>query len=143
MTIYIDDGTGRLPEELKNKCIDLVNGNDTEENPGLRAAGINVDFQPASPIYIDIKVTVTIYRVETERVENDITTKLQEYINGLGIHENVVLSSMIVLLKQISGITDVSGLMLKTADEWVADNINIGVNQIARFNSVEITPIQA
>ena len=49
---------------------------------------------------------------------------------------------MIVLLKQVSGVTDVSGLMLKTGDEWVADNINIGVNMIARFNSVDITIVQ-
>ena len=66
-------------------------------------------------------------------------TKLQEYINGLGIHENVVLSSIVVLIKQISGVTDVSGLTLN----GTTDNINIGVNQIARFNSVTITPVES
>ena len=137
-TIYVDDGTGGLTTELKNEVEDLINGNDTDEKPGLRAAGINVDIQGASVINVAVKLTATIYRVEEARVQNEITTKLQEYINGLGIHENVVLSSVVVLLKQITGITDVSGLMFKTSDEWTTDNIVIGVNQIARFASVEI-----
>lgn len=134
VTVYVDDGTGLLTPELKNQCIDLVNGDDTEENPGLRAAGINVDFQSAAIIEVSIEVTATIYRAEEARVRNDITVKLQEYINGLGIHENVVLSSIIVLLKQISGVTDISGLTLNNT----TDNIVIGVNQIARFYAADV-----
>ena len=143
VTVYVDDGTGLLSTELKNRCIDLINGNDTEESPGLRAAGINVDVQAASIIEVSIKVTATIYRVEEARVRNDISTKLQEYINGLGIHENVVLSSIVVLLKQISGITDISGLTVLHGAEYTAENIVVGVNQIARFNDVDITIIQS
>ena len=41
VTIYVDDGTGLLTEEIKNKCIDLINGDDTEENPGLRASSVH------------------------------------------------------------------------------------------------------
>ncbi|MCR4900247.1 MAG: baseplate J/gp47 family protein [Treponema sp.] len=136
-TVYVDDGTGRLTEDLKNKCVDLINGDDTESNPGLRAAGINVDVQAAAIVSIEVAVTATIYRVEAARIQNDITTKLQQYINGLGIHENVVLSSIVVLLKQINGITDISGLTLNESTE----NISIGINQIARFENVTITII--
>lgn len=135
LTVYVDDGTGRLTTDLRNEVVDKINGDDTEENPGLRAAGINVDVQAAAIIDISIAVTATIYRVEEARVRNDLSTKLQEYINGLGIHENVILSSIIVLLKQISGITDISGLTINGN----SDNINIGVNQIARFSNVVIT----
>lgn len=136
-TVYVDDGTGRLTNDLRNECLDLINGEDTETNPGLRAAGVNVDVQAAAIVYISVIVTATIYRAEEERVKNEITTKLQQYINGLGIHENVVLSSIVVLLKQITGITDISGLTLNGS----TDNILIGVNQIARFESVEISII--
>ena len=136
-TVYVDDGTGLLGSDLKQKVEDLINGDDTEENPGLRAAGINVDVSAATPIYIDVKVTATIYRAEEARIRNDITVKLQEYINGLGIHENVILSSIIVLLKQIPGITDISGLTLNNS----TDNIIVNVMQIARFGSVDITII--
>ena len=137
LTVYVDDGTGNLTETLKAKCKELVDGTDTESNPGLRAAGVNVDFQPASNVSVSVVLTATIYRAEEARVRSDITTKLQEYINGLGIHESVILSSIIVLLKQISGVTDVSGLTLNGDTE----NIPIGVNQIARFNSATITII--
>jgi len=144
VTVYVDDGTGLLTDEIKNKCIDLINGNDTEENPGLRAAGINIEILPATPMEVSIKLTATIYRAEEARITNDITTKLQEYINGLGIHENVVLSSIIVLLKQITGITDISGLQQKVgAADWSTDNVIVGNNQIARFNSVDITIVQS
>lgn len=134
-TVYVDDGTGLLSEDVKTQVETLINGNDTEENPGLRAAGINVNVKAATPIPIDIVLTATVYRVEEARMRNDITVKLQEYINGLGIHENVVLTSIIVLLRQIPGLMDVSGLTLNNDTE----NIVVDVNQIARFNSVNIT----
>lgn len=134
-TVYVDDGTGSMTPDLKNQIIDLINGTDTEENPGLRAAGLNVDVTTATPVYIPITVTATIYRVEEARIRDEIQTKLQEYINGLGIHENVILSSIIVLLKQIPGITDISGLTI----DGGTDNKIIAVNQIARFQSVNIT----
>lgn len=142
-TIYVDDGTGGLDNNIKNQVLDLINGTDTEEQPGLRAAGVNFEVEAASPTTVNIKLTATIYRAEEARVTNDITTKLQEYINGLGIHENVVLSSIIVLLKQIPGITDISGLMFKVNDseEWIADNVNIAVNAIARCGTVTVTPV--
>ena len=140
-TIYVDDGTGGLDNSIKNQVLDLINGTDTEEQPGLRAAGINFEVSPANPVTVNIKLTATIYRVEQARILTDVTKKLQEYINGLGIHENVVLSSIIVLLKQIPGITDISGLMFKIDDseEWVADNVNIAVNAIARCGTVTTT----
>lgn len=134
-TVYVDDGTGSLTPALKNQIEDLINGTDTEENPGLKAAGTNCEVTAATKVDIAIELTATIYRVEEARVQNDITVKLQEYINGLGIHENVVLSSIIVLLKQISGITDISGLTVNGS----TDNIIINVMQIARFKSAEIT----
>lgn len=136
-TVYVDDGTGRLTEELKDNVELLINGNDSEVNPGLRAAGIQVDVQAASIIDISINVTATVFRVDEGRIRDDITVKLQEYINGLGIHENVVLSSIVVLLKQIPGITDISGLTINSS----TDNIPIGVNQIARFSDVTVNII--
>ena len=140
-TVYVDDGTGGLNTDIKNTVTDLINGTDSEDNPGLRAAGINFEVSAAIPRTINIKLTATIYRVEQARVNNNITVKLQEYINGLGIHENVVLSSIIVLLKQIPGITDISGLQFKVDDseEWISDNVVIGINEIARCGTVAIT----
>jgi uncharacterized phage protein gp47/JayE len=133
--VYVDDGTGGLTTESRNVILDLINGTDTESNPGLRAAGVNVDVQAAVPKSVVITLTATIFRAEEARVRSDITTKLQEYVNGLGIHENVILSSIIVLMKQIAGVTDVSGVLLNSE----SDNINIGNNEIARFTSVDIT----
>ena len=133
--VYVDDGTGGLTTESRNAILDLINGTDTESNPGLRAAGVNVDVQAAVPKSVVITLTATIFRAEEARVRSDITTKLQEYVNGLGIHENVILSSIIVLMKQIAGVTDVSGVLLNSE----SDNINIGNNEIARFTSVDIT----
>lgn len=135
LTVYVDDGTGDLPGTLKEQVEDVINGTDSEDNPGLRAAGINVDVQAAVSVPVTVAVNITIYRAEVQRVINDVKTKLQEYINGLGIHENVVLSSIVVLLKQISGITDVTELTLNGETK----NIDCGVNAIARFEEAIIT----
>lgn len=133
-TVYVDDGTGRLEDDLKNELEDLIDGTDTDTNPGLRAAGVNCDIQAATPINVTVSLTAKIYRAEEARVRNDIITKLQEYINGLGINENVVLSSIIVLVKQIPGVTDVSDVLLRGA----SNNVIVASNQIARFDSAAV-----
>lgn len=136
-TVYVDDGTGSLTQNLYNEVLDRINGTDTEENPGLRAAGTNVEVSAATIVSINISLIATIYRVEEARIRNDIAVKLQEYINGLGIHENVILSSVIVLLRQIPGITDISNLTINGS----ADNVIISDSQIARFGSATINII--
>lgn len=140
-TLYVDDGTGAMTDSLKNKILDIVNGDGTEEHPGLRAAGIKVRILPANRVSVNISVSVQLYRVDNATAKSEITETLTNFINGLEIGENVVLSDLVMSLRQISYITDVQALKIGTKTLGT-ENISIGQDQIARMGYLTLTFIQ-
>lgn len=132
MTVYIDDGTGGLTPSLKEEIETVINGDDSAVNPGKRAGGINVRVLAATPVVIDITGSCTIYRTDHSTAEFDINKAIEEEINGLGVNEDFILTSLILRLRRISYIKDVV-INLPT------QNISIGKNQIARFGTANIT----
>ena len=135
LTVYADDGTGQLADSVKDTIVSRINGDDTAVNPGLRAAGIQVDVQPATEVPIAISVTCKVYRTEEAKAQADILQTLEEEINKLGINENVVWTNVILALRRIGYIKDVQNLLINNDSE----NITIDVNEIARFSSADIT----
>lgn len=133
-TVYIDDGTGGLTTELKDKIEMVINGDDTSVYPGQRACGLNIRVLPATVVNINIEVTCDIYRTEEATAMFDINQALQEEINGLEIGDDVVLTSLILRLRRISYIKDVSNLTIN----GTAGNVNISINQIPRFGTTTI-----
>lgn len=140
-TIYIDDGTGAMTDTLKNKISDLINGDGTSEKPGLRATGINIRILSANQIFVNISVSVKIYRTEDAVARAEITESLTNFINNLSIGENVVLSDLVMNLRQIVYVKDVQGLKIGT-NQLGPDNIIISQNQIARMGTLTLTFIQ-
>lgn len=136
-TLYVDDGTGGLTQELKDKVSSVVNGDGTEENHGKRAVGIRLRILPATAINITIAVTCNVYRIDSELAISEITDALHEEINNLGIGENVLITSIILRLRRFSWIKDVSNLTINGS----AENIVINDNEIARFLSANVTTV--
>lgn len=133
-TVYIDDGTGGLTTDLKDKIETVIDGDGTEVNPGKRAGGVNVRVLPATVVPINIEVTCSIYRTEEEKANYDILEAIREEINSLKIQDDVVLTSLILRLRRISYVKDVSNLTINGA----ANNVAINVSQIARFNNLTL-----
>lgn len=131
-TIYIDDGAGGLTPELKQEIEDVINGDGTIERPGKRATGIQINVVAATPVIVDVSVNCTVYRIEHSVAQFDIEEALREQINGLGVNENVVITSLILKLRQISYVKDVEITS-------PSSNITINKNQIARLGTVNIT----
>lgn len=134
-TIYVDDGTGSLTSDLKTKIETKINGEQTNENPGLRAAGIQIDVMGATNVPVNVSVHCKIYRTEAALAIQEITQKIEETINGLGINENVIWTDIILALRGISYVKDISNLLINDS----TDNITINVDQIARFNTATVT----
>lgn len=133
-TVYVDDGTGKMTDDLKAEVEKVVNGDNTSVNPGKKACGINVDIQPANIVQINLDVTCFIYRTENAVAMKDIQETLEDLINGKGIGENIVLTDIVLKLRKIGYITDVSELLINGQ----AKNIDIGEDSIARLNEVHI-----
>lgn len=134
-TVYVDDGTGGMTPELELAVNDVINGDDTEVNQGARAAGINIRVLAATAVPVNVKCRVSIYRVEDATAMFEIRNAIEEQINGLGINENVTITDLILRLRRLSYVKDCE------ITEPSA-NIEIGINQIARFNDIEILLMQ-
>lgn len=133
--VYIDDGTGSMTDELKNKINDLING--TDENQGLRACGVRAIVLPANQVLINISLTCYIYRVEYDLAKTEIENTIRDFINNLNINENVLLTDIILNLRQLTYVTDVQELLIGTSELGV-ENIIIGKNQIARMGNLDL-----
>lgn len=130
-TVYVADGSGGISPTLMDKINLVLYGDDTEVNPGHKAPGINIDVEPASIFNIDLKIKVKTYRTANSVAIFDIEKALKEEINKLGIGDDVVLSSLVLKLRRISYIKDIEIVLPE-------ENIKVGDNQIANFNSVEL-----
>lgn len=135
VTVYVDDGTGSLTDTLKDKIETKINGEQTSESPGLRAAGIQVDVMSATNVPIAVSVTCKTYRTEDSLAISEIKQTIEEAVNKLGINENVVWTDIILALRRISYVKDVSSLLINGS----GDNISINIDQIARFESADVT----
>lgn len=134
-TVYIDDGSGNLTESLKEKIETVINGNETLEHPGLKAAGIQINVKPATQVLIKISAKVTIYRVDTSQARYNIENTLKTYINSLQINEDVILAQVQnALMASNKYIHDIKELKLNNS----FDSIRIGINQIPIYDSMDI-----
>ena len=139
LTVYVDDSTGTLNEALLAEVKKVIDGDksDLANYPGVRAPGINVRIAAAQPVVIDISLTA--YYNDSSIIESEATYEikeaLKEYINSLTIGKSVLRSDVMMRLRQISYIDDISDIKINGLDK----NLSILKNQVARFNSVDIT----
>lgn len=144
-TVFIDDGQGLASPSLIQSVKDVING--TDEINGVKSAGVNIDVQSAANVDIGVRVTCYIYGRERSLAQKEITDTIQNYINGLGINEKLVLTTIIHALRNLSYVKDVQGLQVAIVDKnttstadltWQTDNIAIDEASIARFYTGEL-----
>lgn len=133
-TVYIDDGTGKMTESVRKEVDKVINGDNTSEYPGMKACGLNVDIEEARIVEINVDVTCTIYRTESNVALNDVKQALEEFVNGKGIGENIVLTDVVMKLRKFGYITDVNELRINND----VKNIEIGEDSIARLNEINV-----
>lgn len=134
VVIYVDDGTGSMTESLKLELLDLINGTGVSTNPGLRAAGINVDVQPCTQVSVDVAADITLYRVEESYADSALKDTIEKTINGLKVNEDVLFADVMTALKQTgSYVKNIKNLKLKGV---LNSDVEISENQIARLGTV-------
>lgn len=136
-TVYVDDGTGSLTDELKQELVDLVNGDGTSIKPGLRATGVNIDIQPCTQVPISITARITLYRVEESVADAALKDTLDKTINGLKVNEDVLFADVMTALKQTgSYVKNIKNLALNGVEN---SDVSISSNQIARLGNIQFT----
>lgn len=106
---------------------------DQTDFPGIRAAGVQVEI--IEPVVTKVIVAVTIVPssgVTTASISNDIASAISAYVNGLGVGESVLVSSLISAIKAVVGVQD---LLLTNP----TSNIAVASNALARVQFTDIT----
>jgi len=105
---------------------------DPTDYPGIRAAGVQVEvIEPVTvPIKVDLTTTL-VQGVTLSSVQNDIKSAVSSYVNSLTVGSEVVISSIVVAVKGVTGVFDVQ---VNTP----ATNIPIAYNQLARVADTDI-----
>jgi len=136
MTVYLEDGSGDMPQNGFDLAKEIIDGDGTPTNGGFRAPGINVRYLPPEKVFVTPKIkVVTTEDVTNEIDESEVVAEVQrqtkEFINGLKIGQQFILSDLVVVLKRIIYLKDVKILL-------PLENVEIARNQIARYQDCDV-----
>lgn len=134
--LYIDDGSSGGVSSAKIAEVQVViDGDGTEDNPGYRAAGINVEVKAPSTIIQNITATITVIAgVDTDQLQTDAINALTKYINTLGVGESIIYNEIVAAFMSVFGIADVDVTV-------PAANVTVASNQVGRIGSVTLLGI--
>jgi hypothetical protein len=112
MTVYLDDGSGGISDLGKELVKKMIDGDGTPLNGGYRAPGINIRYLSPEKEFVDLVINVTTIQDVTNEIDEsvvitDVQKKTKEFIDGLKIGENLILSDLIVVLRRIEYLDDV------------------------------------
>ena len=133
LTLYLDDGSGTVSAGTIAEVKSKIDGDGTLENPGYRAAGINVDY--LAPSIVTVGVTGTVYfsfEVSAAEAKALVDAKVLEFLNSHIIGQDVVRAQ---LQKAILDFPWVLDLDISSP----AGNTSISDGQIARAGTIALT----
>lgn len=133
VSMYIDDGAGNAPSQMVADVLLEITGDGTAAHPGYKAAGINVEV--IAPTKVTVNVAVQIVddgSVDRTTITSNIQTAVAAYINGLKLHQDVIINEIIDSTMDVGGVYD---MVLQNP----LANVSIGTSQIARVGAITVT----
>ncbi len=112
----------------------VINGDPTDFTnfPGLRASGTKVVVLVPSVVGPTLTIKVIPSRGFTDdQIAQSVSTAVQNYVNSLGIGENIIIAEIITTVMELTGVDDVAPIT-------PTSNITIPNNQIARISGANV-----
>lgn len=135
MTVYVDDGSGGATGETLDAVRLAIEGDDTEENQGHLAPGVNIRVITPTAIPVNVETTVSVMSADLEEVRSEIESVITSYVNNLAINEKCIVSEMIAKVMALNYVKDVSVIS-------PASNIEPSINQIARIGTIAVNLVE-
>lgn len=104
-TVYIDSNSDVVSESLKQKITVAINGDGSANNPGHKAPGINWNVREVTRITVDFAYHVSIENTKEDAI-SEINDVIRETINGFGIGNDVILSTIIARVRTLNFVKD-------------------------------------
>ena len=137
-TVYVDDGSGSVPQAKLDEIYLDIYGNDTFAYQGYASAGINFRVLTAGLIPVNVVYTVQIDPVNASAAEIEVTIEaaINNYINSLWVGSDVLESEVIRIIKGIQGVVDVPPSLFTLNG---GENITTLPSQVAKVSSITPT----
>ena len=137
-TVYVDDGSGSVPQAKLDEVYLEIYGNDTSAYQGWNAAGINLRVLTAGLIPVNVVYTIQIDPVTGNAAEIELLAEAatKNYINSLWVGSDVIESELVRILKGIDDVVDVPTALLTLNG---GDNVTVTASQVARVGTITPT----
>jgi uncharacterized phage protein gp47/JayE len=136
-TVYVDDGSGSVPQSKLDEIYLKIYGNDTSELQGYAAAGINFRVLSAGLVNVAVAYTVKIDLNSTDAtaITATLNNTITNYINSLWVGSDVLISEVNRLIKGTSGVLNVEALTLNGLE----DDVTTLASQVPRISTITPT----
>lgn len=93
---------------------------DPSNFPGRRAVGSLIEILPPLPVRVSVSLEVTTRDgVNLSEISDEITSSIINYVSDLGVGEDVILSDIIVRVKNIDGVAAVTFITPEPSNERI------------------------
>lgn len=134
--VVISSGTGAASEDLVSRAQEVIDGYTAasgEQVAGWKAAGVIATVESAIEVEVDVSATIeSDGTVENADVLAACTAAVGDYVSGLRMGEDALVSSLIVALKTVPGVYNVD--LSAPASDIVVD-----AHEIAVVGTVSLT----
>lgn len=134
VTLYIDDATVDGVSTAKvTEVQGVIDGTGTTEDPGYRSAGVNVVVTKPTVVSQDVTMDLTVLPgVDGVQTIQKVKDAITEYVNTLGVAEDIIYNEIISAAMDIYGVTDCD-LTEPTGNVTIADS------QVGRLDVLTVT----
>ncbi len=133
--LYVDDGSALGVSTAKiTEVQGVIDGDGTSENPGYRAAGVNVVVAKPGVVTQAVTAVVTAITsgVDITQLVADVKTAIIDYVNGLGIGSDIIHAELVAAAMGVFGVFDCVFSAPTT-------NVSIAANQVGRVGTLSVT----
>lgn len=135
--LYVDDGTGSAPSGLLDDVKFVIEGDDTPENPGYRAAGTSIEYYSAVREGVTITQTVTIRAgSDSAAVKAAFEAKQTEYVDSHRMGEDLIVESLQAKVFLVPEVLDISM-------SAPAANIPVADGHVVKIDTINTTIVEA
>jgi uncharacterized phage protein gp47/JayE len=135
--VYVDDGsTGGVGATKLAEVQAVIDGDGTSANQGYRAAGVNVVV--VAPGQVIQAVTLTVSAISTgvdlTQLAIDVKAAITDYINGLGVGDDIIFTKLIAAVMSVFGVAD-------AVISVPSGNVTISPSQVGRVGTITLTVV--
>jgi len=142
LKVWIEDGTGTASSTLIEAIQVLLDGRDTQAEPGIRGAGVPALVVAANPVNIPVDVAVDLDRsVDSEATKKAVKTAIEKFLIAVPVSGTKITGEsqgQVVFAQLFKAVLNVDGVLRAVFTRPARDQ-NLNTGQKAMPGTVTVT----